>query len=173
MKDIETAKTTIFACVLLALYFALAVTSGSAQNVSSDYDTKANLSSYRIYAWTECKRPANSELNHVSVIGKSGRHLAAIVLRKVDEKQADPYLSYHGGIEDCVSYEVDSSGYGGTITRRHQEATLAIALIEGKTMKLVWVGRAAYTLSDNIETNQRRIDHAISKILKMYPPKKE
>ncbi|SRR6266404_533167 len=171
MKDIETIKTTIFACVLLGLYFVLAVTSVSAQNVSSGFDTKAHLSSYRIYAWTECSRTANSKLNHETVIAKIGRHLAAIGLRKVDEKQADPYLSYHGGIEDCVSYEVDSSGYGGIVSPRHQEATLVIALIDRKTMKLVWVGRAAYTLSDNTETNDRRIDQAISKIFKMYPPK--
>ncbi|SRR6266446_3768779 len=173
MKDIETTKTATFACVLPVLYFVLAVTSVSAQNMSSDYDTKADLSSYKIYAWTECKRPANSELNHESVNAEIGRHFVAIGLRKVDENQADPYLSYHGGIEDCVSYEVDSSGYGRTITRRHQETTLAIALIDRKSMKLVWVGRAAYTLSDNTETNDRRIDQTISKILKMYPPKKE
>jgi hypothetical protein len=170
MKDIETIKTTIFACVLFGLYFVLAVTSGSAQNVSSDYDTKAELSSYKIYAWTECKRPANSKLNHEQVIAKIGHNSPSSDYGK-STKQADPYLSYHGGIEDCVSYEADSSEDGGTVTPRHQEATLAIALIDRKTMKLVWVGRAAYTLSDNTETNDRRIDQAISKIFKMYPPK--
>lgn len=44
--------------------------------------------------------------------------------------QADLYVSYRGGIEDCVWFEVDSFGYGGTLERKHQEATLAIELIE-------------------------------------------
>jgi hypothetical protein len=79
------------------------------------------------------KRPGNSKLNREAVIAKTNQHLAAIGLRRVDEQQADLYVSYCGGIEACVSYEVDSLGYGGTIERKHQEATLAIELIEANS----------------------------------------
>jgi hypothetical protein len=173
MTDSDTQRTLAVATVLLLVCLMLVVAHGAAQKISVDYDAKADLTSYKTYAWIECKRPANSKLNHEAVIAKINHHLAAIGLRRVDEQQPDLYVSYRGGIVDCVSYDVDSLGNGGTIERIHQEATLMIQLIEVKTRRLVWVGRAAYTLSDTPATNDRRIDQTISKILKKYPSTNE
>ena len=169
MKHINTRRILAVATVLLVVCSMRVVAQGAAQKLNIDYDAKTDFTRYKTYAWIDCKRPANSKLNHEAVIAKINHHLAAVGLRRVDGPEADLYVSYRGGIEDCVEYDVDNFGNGGTIERKHQEATLAIELIEVNTKNLVWVGRAGYKLSDKPANNNRRIDQTISKILKKYP----
>lgn len=145
MKHIDRRRTL---AALLVLCSMLVVAEGVVQKQNVDYDAKTDFTRYKTYAWIECKRPANSKLNHEAVIAKINHHLAAIGLHRVEGPQADLYVSYRGGIEDCVWYDVDNFSNGGTIERKYQWASLAIELIEVNTKNLVWVGRAGYTLSD-------------------------
>lgn len=170
MKHIDRRRTL---AALLVLCSMLVVAEGVVQKQNVDYDAKTDFTRYKTYAWIECKRPANSKLNHEAVIAKINHHLAAIGLHRVEGPQADLYVSYRGGIEDCVWYDVDNFSNGGTIERKYQWASLAIELIEVNTKNLVWVGRAGYTLSDKPANNERRIDQTIWKILKKYPPTNE
>lgn len=169
MKHIELQRTSTFAILLLILCSMWLITDCAAQEIRFDYDVKADFSRYKTYLWIDCERPANSKLNHEAVIAMVNRRLAVIGLIRVDKQQADLYLSYRGEIEDCVSYEVDNFSNGGTIERKHQEATLTLKLIEATTSRLIWVGRGTYTLSNKPADNGRRIHHAITKILKKYP----
>ena len=82
------------------------------------------------------------------------------------------YVAYGGGIEDSVWDDCDYLGSGGCARFTDEEAILAVKLIEARTKKIIWQARTVYTLSDKAEKNQRRVDKAVQKIFKKYPPQK-
>ncbi len=114
--------------------------------------------------------PENSKLNHKLVIERIEELLAARGLRKVDLSEADLYVAYGGGIEDCFWDDCDYLGSGGCGRFTDEEATLAVKMIDARTKKIIWQARTVYTLSDKAEKNQRRIDKAVQRIFKKYPP---
>ena len=68
-------------------------------------------------------------------------------------------------------------GWGGPRNVTYQtyidkEATLAVDLVDLSKKELVWRGVAQDTLSDNPEKNQKKLDKALDKMFKKYPPKK-
>ena len=47
---------------------------------------------------------------------------------------------------------------------------LAVNIGDAKTHKLLWLGDARDTLSDNPEKNTKKINKALGKMFKKYPP---
>ena len=166
------SKRTIGQWLRLMSIGVLVAISTSAQTVSIDYDGDVGFLQYKTYSWIECGRPENSKLNHKLVIERIEEHLAARGLRKVDLSEADLYVAYGGAIEDCVWDDCDYLGSGGCARFTDEEAILAVKLIEARTKKIIWQARTVYTLSDKAEKNQRRVDKAVQKIFKKYPPQK-
>ena len=146
----------------------LAAISTSAQTVSVYYPRNVGFSKYKTYSLIECKCPKDSKLKHKIAIQRIEEHLAARGLRKVDLSEADLYVAYGGGIEDCVWRDCDYLGSGGC-GRFTGKASLAVRLIEARTKEIIWQARTGYTLSDKAEKNLRRIDVAVEKIFKDYP----
>jgi hypothetical protein len=48
--------------------------------------------------------------------------------------------------------------------------TLVVDIDDGKTKQLLWRGAAKGTLSDKPEKNSQKIDKAVTKMFKQYPP---
>jgi hypothetical protein len=48
--------------------------------------------------------------------------------------------------------------------------TLVVDIDDGKTKQLLWLGAAKGTLSDKPEKNSQKIDKAVTKMFKQYPP---
>lgn len=59
-------------------------------------------------------------------------------------------------------------GYGESIC--NQRGTLVVDINSGKTKQLIWRGAAKGTLSDKPEKNSEKIDKAVAKMFKKYPP---
>ena len=53
-----------------------------------------------------------------------------------------------------------------------KEATLAVDLVDNTQREMVWRGVAQDTLSDSSDKNQKKLDKALEKMFKKYPPKK-
>jgi hypothetical protein len=59
----------------------------------------------------------------------------------------------------------------GTITEQDYKAgTLVVAMYDAKTKQLLWRGTAEGTLSDKADKNQKKLDKAVAKMFKDFPP---
>ncbi len=62
-------------------------------------------------------------------------------------------------------------GWGRSIdVQQYTEGTLVVDLIDSATDKLVWRGSATDVASDSPQTNEKRINDAMEKLFKKYPP---
>ena len=53
------------------------------------------------------------------------------------------------------------------------KGTLVVDISNGQSKALIWRGTAADTLSDNPDKNTKKIEKAVEKMFKNYPPKKK
>jgi hypothetical protein len=65
-----------------------------------------------------------------------------------------------------------SGGTGeATITpQNYKEGTVVIDMYDVKTKRLIWRGSAEGTLSDKAEKNQKKLENAVAKMFKDFPP---
>jgi hypothetical protein len=52
----------------------------------------------------------------------------------------------------------------------YKEGTLVIYMFDAKTKQLIWRGSAEGTLSDKAATNENKLDKALAKMFKDFPP---
>jgi hypothetical protein len=52
----------------------------------------------------------------------------------------------------------------------YQAGTLVIAMYDAKTKQLLWRGTAEGTLSDKANKNENKLEKAVAKMFKNYPP---
>ena len=161
---------------------------------SVDYDTRADFSTYKTYAWSEKTDDAtkqskvDSPLVHQRVRESIEENLQAKGLRSVEAAQADLLVSYHlsvavtGRTSSSVSFGVGSFGSHSSVGlsvgvpvggRNIEEGTLVIDMNDAKTNSLVWQGAASRQLSRNAtpEKTKAAVDEVVSEILANYPPK--
>ncbi len=77
--------------------------------------------------------------------------------------------------------ELVSMGYGGpyrwgggmgtTSVNTYVQGTLAVDLYNAQTKKLAWRGVGTDTMSDKAEKNAGKVNKAVEKMFKAYPPK--
>lgn len=59
-----------------------------------------------------------------------------------------------------------------TTVRRYLRGTLVVDIWDARTKELVWRGTAIDTVSDNPQTNEKKLKKAMEKLFKKYPPEK-
>jgi len=161
---------------------ALLSTSAAAQDVSYDYDTDADFSQFKTYAWVQGTN-LSDELNHKRIINAIDRQLNAKGLQKV-ETRGDPDLAvaYHASFSKNL--QINASGWGGYRFSRVRSGratveevpvgTLVVDLVNAKTRAIVWRGTATKQVDVNAspEKREKNINKAAEKLFKKYPPKK-
>jgi hypothetical protein len=175
--------------LLLAL---LAVAGCSTISVNHDYDTQADFTAYRTFAWMErdAGQPADAQQAQQNS-GLLDRRIRSAVERELTERgmtaaaadQADVHLVYHVGTEDKLqvtdwgySYSNYYWGYGGRQIDVYQytQGTLIIDVVDNARDSLVWRGSGTKTIESrqlSPEEQQARIDQAVYEIMKSFPPK--
>ena len=161
---------------------------------SIDYDTTANFSTYKTYAWSEKtddttkKSMSDSPLVHKRVRESVDEQLQAKGLRNVDAAQADLLVNYHlsvavtGHTSSSVSFGVGSYGHRSSVGlsvgvpvggRTIEEGTLLIDIVDAKKNSVVWQGASSRQLSRSPtpEKTKAVVDEVVSEILAGYPPK--
>jgi uncharacterized protein DUF4136 len=163
--------------VLLVL---LVVSSAFAQKVTMDYDHAANFSGYKTYAWAE-GTPAKNPLMAQRITEGIDKQLAAKGLQKVDANaNPDLIVLYHAATGTQTEINTTGMGpgwgyrWGGgmstTTVDKIPTGHLSVDIGDAKTKKLLWLGSASDTLSDNPEKNTKTIDKALDKMFKKFPP---
>lgn len=174
-------RTKLHAALLLT---ALISTTAYAQKVTTDYDKNTNFSSYKTYSWGE-GTPAKNPLGNQRIIAGIEAQLAAKGWQKV-ESNPDVVVIYSAATTTETQINTFDSGgmwggyrwgwggYGGgmstTTVQKIPKGQLIIDMADVKNRSFIWRGTASDTLSDKPEKNQKKLDKALAKMFKTFPP---
>jgi Domain of unknown function (DUF4136) len=168
---------------LVSLLFFVVVGSAWGQKVNVDFDKEANFASFKTYTWAE-GTPAKNPLMDQRIRDGVDKQLAAKGLQKV-EASANPDLVvlYHAAVgSETQLTTMNTGGYrwgyrwgGGmgtstTTVDKIPIGQLTVDIGDAKTKKLLWMGNASDTLSDKPEKNEKKINNALEKMFKKFPP---
>lgn len=169
--------------VLVSLLFFVVVVSAWGQKVNVDFDKEANFASFKTYTWAE-GTPAKNPLMDQRIRDGIDKQLAAKGVQKA-EASANPDLVvlYHAAVgTETQLNTMNTGGYGwgyrwgggmGTSTTTVEKipvGQLTVDIGDTKTKKLLWMGNASDTLSDKPEKNEKKINNALEKMFKKFPP---
>jgi hypothetical protein len=173
--------------LLFVLLVGLVALSCSAR-VNFDYDKSADFSSFETFAWHEGQQTIKEEdpLGHQRVMDAVDREMSAKGLRKVSSSP-DVYVTYNAEDNEQVRMDTTHMDYGfgddwywgggmgmgssTTQVRTYLEGTLVVDIWDAKKKQLVWRGIGTETVSDNPESNAKKIDKVVADMFKRYPPK--
>lgn len=176
--------TTRLGLWTLAVLLASAGTA-AAQQVTYDFDRSADFSKYKTYRWVEiegAERPNQLTDGHIKAAIDS--ELAAKGLSKSSGEDADLLIAYQVSItqeRQVNGYSYGGYGWGGwgmgygdthMTTSTINVGTLVLDVYDPEVKHLVWRGQATKSLnpSKDPEKNRRKIQKAMTKLLKNYPP---
>ena len=175
---------SLYVTALLGAVMALGC---SSRKVNFDYDQSADFSSFKTYAWHEGQQTIKEEdpLAHERVMNAVDREMSAKGFTKVSSNP-DVYVTYNAEDNEQVRLDTTHMGYGyaddfywggglgmgssTTQVRTYTEGTLVVDIWDANKKQLVWRGTGTDTVSDNPESNARKIDGAIADLFKRYPP---
>jgi len=149
-----------------------------AQDVKVDWDKTANFTGFRTYAWTT-GTPAKNPLMGQRIVSGIDKQLTAKGLQQVDiNSNPDLIVLYHASTSSQTQLNTFGTGWGwswggGTTTTTVTEiptGQLSVDIGNAKTKKLLWLGSASDTLSDKPEKNEQKIQKALDKMFKKFPP---
>jgi len=180
MRNADRNKllTRIGAALAVALW-ACIVTAG--QDVRYNFMPGTDFAKYHTYKWVSIEGGAHpNQIVDAQIKQSVDVQLASKSLTKTDSDKADLYVGY----QVAVAREKQWNGYGmgggihwgGMATATSSTisvGTVVLDMYDPATKQLVWTGNATKTLdpSSNQEKNQQRLDKAMAKLLKNYPPK--
>lgn len=146
--------------------------------VDVESDSSINYSTYKTYAWSgneqvvfdaigQWEQPTLDTDEEIKFI--INRELRAHGLHQVEVKP-DLYVSFAAGVDTTILELKESPGNGRPILKNTPKAALVIALIDGDSGYTVWLGHAIGDVQQQqtIENIRKRIDYAVSQILKNY-----
>jgi hypothetical protein len=148
-----------------------------AQDVKYNFMPGTNFSKYHTYKWMSI--PENvypSQIVDQEIKQAIDAQLSAKGFTKTDDDKADLYLGYQCSIDQerqwngvgCGRF----AGMGQVTSSTIQNGTLAVDFYGPSDKQLVWTGQATKTLnpSGNQQKDMERLDKAMAKLLKNFPP---
>lgn len=154
-----------------------------AQKVNVDWEKSASFTGFKTYAW-EKGTPVKNQLMDQRIIDGVDKELAAKGLQKVEmANNPDLVVLYHAAVNTETQLNtMNTGGYGWgyrwgggmgmstTTVDKIPVGHLVVDIGDAKTKKLLWQGTAQDTLSDKPQNNEKKINKALEKMFKKYPP---
>ena len=158
--------------------------------VNADWDKTANFANYKTYAWGK-GTPAKNQLWDQRIMDAVDGQLAAKGLQKVDvASNPDLIVIYHAaeGSETELNTlntggwgwrwdglrsepgEAPSGGLSTSTADKIPTGQLSVDIGDAKTKKLLWLGSASDTLSDNPDKDEKKMSGEVEKMFKKFPP---
>ena len=164
-QSLRTALFVVLACVIPLV--------ASAQKVDVDYDKAVDFSKARTYAW-QTGQPAASPLLHKRIISAIDRQLAAKGWTKVDASPS-AVLVYQAAVDEKRELSAWGSGprWSGFGTARVETilvGQLVVDIYDASNQQLMWRGFVSDTVTDSTEKNERKLNDAVAKLFKRFPP---
>jgi hypothetical protein len=172
-------KTSVLGLLMLMAGVALA------QDVKTDYNHTANFARYRTFMWVKQPKPQNPLMKD-RIVAAINAQLQERGLRLVNDN-ADLGVSANVATEErhsLQSFYDDFPGWGWhrmwgpgmgyettTTVDTYEVGTLVVDLFDSHNKEIVWWGSATSTVSDKAEKNNKKLEKAVEKMFKEFPPK--
>jgi len=176
---------------LSILFMLLIACSGI--TVSTDWDPAIDFSQFKSFTILDNKDPSLNRLTEQRIVSALVSELESRGLNQVNTvEKADLAIGYDVTTEQRTSYQTVHNNMGGaygfhsssvrlqgtmgtsrTTAHTYTVGTLVIGVYETTKKELIWEGSASGTVSTTSrspEQNQERINEAVQKILKDFPP---
>jgi len=172
---------------ILPLLFLFLLSACSSVTVHSDYDSRADFTKYRTYAFHKkgIDRVQISELDKKRILHAIDDELS----KKGMTRSENPDLLINIFTKEREQVDVNQFnmgwGYGwgwgwnpyfwggNTYATRSTQGTLYIDLIDAKKKELIWQGEGVGTLTENRKQKEQQINEFVAKILAQFPPSAE
>jgi hypothetical protein len=164
------------------------------QKVRVGYDKAADFVKFKTYTWTAPTMPITRPLLYASIVGTIDHELKAKGLTRT-ERDGDlaltpaggmefglnvamgtPILSTYGGAPPTIDANMwtGASGFSNLMAPYVPEGTLALTFVDRSSNKVIWTGTVTEKLDiENKKKSLERVDKAIAKLLKQFPPKRK
>jgi hypothetical protein len=165
-----------------------------AQKVRTGYDKGTDFQKFKSYTWAQPTMPATRPLLYASIVGTIDYELKSKGLTRV-ERDGDLILIPAGGLEFGLNVAVGTPilpTYGGAPPMINSgmwtgaagpsnlmapyvpEGTLMLTFVERTSNTEIWTGTVTEKLdNENKQKSLQRVDKAIAKLLKQFPPNKK
>src|ERR1700756_1761120 len=152
----------------------------AAQSVSYNFMPRTDFAKYRTYKWVNIGGAHPDQIMDAEIKQSVDAQLASRGMTKTDSDEADLYIGYQSAVNQETQWDAWGSrafgmGMGSWTSSTISVGTLVLDMYDPASKELVWTGNATKTIdpSSNHEKNQQRLDKAIAKLLKNYPPKQK
>jgi len=180
------AKRLVFAAA-----FVLLAAMASAQDVSYNFDQKADFTKFKTYKWVEKKDAEQPDpLVAKQITDAIDKQLATKGLTKTDGATADLLIAYQVAVtkeKEATTWNTGYAmgtgwggryygGYGGgmstTTTATIYIGAVNLDVYDAATKTLVWRGLASKQIDTGAKPDKRQknLDKGMQKLLKNYPP---
>jgi hypothetical protein len=153
----------------------------AAQDIKTNYVPGTDFSKYKTYRWVNIEGAQKpDQILDQQIRQAVDAQLASKSLTKTDDEKADLYVAYQVSITQQTEWNAYSTGgrrWGGGMgtatSSTIQVGTLGLDFYDSAAEKLLWRGNATKTLnpSKDPQKNQDRLNKAVAKLLKNFPPK--
>ena len=176
MRVRQSCKVRSLALVV-ALLLVIAGTL-SAQDVRYNFMPGADFSKYHTYKWVNIGGAHPDQIMDAEIKQAVDSQLASKGLAKTESDNADLYLGYQTAVHQEQEWDAWGTrsfgmGTGSWTSSTISIGTLVLEMYDPGTKQLVWSGSATNTIdtSSNPEKHMKKLDKAMAKLLKNYPPK--
>jgi hypothetical protein len=160
--------------VLVALLLVLASTANA--GTRRDYDPGFDFSTLKTWAWME-GTPAPSELAEKRIRNAIESQLAQLGFTQASG-EPDFYVATHAALTQQTRIDIDNFGYRGwrgwgTSTANVSTipvGVLMVDMVDAGEKQLIWRGVTSGYTASNPEKSEKRINKAVARLFKKFPP---
>jgi len=153
-----------------------------AQDVTYNFMPGTDFSKYKTYKWVVIQSTMHpNQIVDQQIKQAVDTQLAAKGFTKVDSDNADLYVAYQVSVNQEKQWDAYGMGGGwrlggGMVSATSstiQVGTLGVDFYDPAAKQLEWRGQATKTLdpSSDPQKNQKKLNQAVAKLLKNFPPK--
>jgi hypothetical protein len=168
------------------------ITGCSSSKVKSDFDPKADFSTYKTYQWVSgIKIDRNDELSRHPTVLKVVQASVDKVLKEkgfqqVESGDPDFLVAVHAGVSQQTRVEQVAGAssmyspwwgaYGGYVSMsNYDEGTLIVDVVDFSQEKITWRGMGKKAIENyrdsQAEQRQQDFDQLVAKIMTTFPPR--
>jgi hypothetical protein len=179
----KTNSNTLVRMGLMIVAFLPFSILAASQDVKYNFMPGTDFSKYHSYKWVEIQGGAHpNQIMDAEIKQSVDSQLSTKGLTKTDSEKADMYVGYQIAVDQEKQWNAYGMGGGvrfggmGTATQSTiNVGELVVDMYDPSTKQLVWTGTATKTIdpSSNQQKNMERLNKAMAKLLKNYPPKQK
>jgi hypothetical protein len=166
----------------LVLFLSIATTA-NAQKVYVDFDHHVTFSNYRTFMWISKPHYRSDPVMDERIVDAINSTLMSKGLQFVPEG-GDIGVAVHVATRERHTVETFYTGFGGgwrwhfgsgfgtafTTMEPYEVGTIVVDLFDTRTKEIVWRGVATDSLSEKPEKDTKKLEKAIDKLFRHFPP---